>query len=375
MGNMSVLIKPASGSCNLKCRYCFYLDEMNNRQEQNYGMMSFETLKNIIEKTIKVSDNEATFSFQGGEPTLRGLPFFQEVIRLEKKHNPRNIKINNSIQINGVDLSDEFLDFFKKNNFLVGISLDGTKHTHDKERIDSYGNPTYDRVILTIEKLRKKGIMYNVLTVVNGRTAKIPNRIYEFYKKMQIRYMQFIPCIPPINDFKKVNSFTLNKADYATFLISLFDLWYKDYKAGNYVSIPQFESYVMLLSGQIPLVCGFSGVCSLQTVIEANGDVFPCDFYVLDGYKLGNINQDDFTIVDEVRKQKGFVEKSITLKAKCYKCKFLNLCRGGCRRYREPLDKENINIFCQAYEIFFKHSFEKLIEIANELNNAKTGLK
>lgn len=366
MGNINVLIKPSSSMCNIRCKYCFYRDEAENRETKSFGFMKLDTLEEVIKKSIEFCDTECTIAYQGGEPTMSGLDFFKKSIEFQNKYNTRNIKINNAIQTNGVNLSDEFIQFLKDNNFLVGISLDGIKQTHDCFRVDCEGNGTYKRVVDTIKKFNEIGVEYNVLTVVNAKTAKNIEKIYKSYKELGVQYMQFIPCLNPLDEPKERYEHTLNSKEHANFLKKLFDMWYKDVTTGNEIHVEEFENYVGMLMGRHPGICGMSGICSNQFVVESDGSVYPCDFYALDQYKIGNMITDSISDIDNKRKEIKFVEESLTLSSKCPKCKYIYMCRGGCKRQRTVKDKDGVNKYrlCEAYYEFFDYSITRLKKLA-----------
>lgn len=359
MPNIHVLIKPSSGLCNMRCKYCFYYDETQNREIESYGFMSEETLEQVIKKTIEYSDTACTIAYQGGEPTLRGLDFFKKSIEFQEKYNTKNIAISNAIQTNGYCLDREWAQFLKENHFLVGISLDGFEYSHDYFRVDSKGEGTFKRVLESIELLREYGVEFNILTVVNSVTAKKITQIYKFFKEQGFDYLQFIPCLNPLGKEDERFPFTLTPKAYSQFLRTLFDLWYNDLQQGHLIHIQQFEEYAHMLLLMQPNVCGMSGICSRQNVIEADGEVYPCDFYVLDEYRLGNLNQVSFEEIDAKRKEIQFVEQSIEPHEDCKVCKYGPICRGGCRRHRNPK-----NHFCTAYYEFFDYTLERLEKVA-----------
>lgn len=359
MPNINLLIKPASGLCNMQCKYCFYHDETQNREAPSYGFMTEETLEAVIGKALSFSDTACSFLFQGGEPLLRGLDFFKKAIALQKRYNTKGLLVSNAIQTNGISLDGEWAKFLKENHFLVGVSLDGTAFTHDSFRIDGKGEGTFGRVMRGIEALKEHGADFNILTVVNALTAKKIPQIYEFYKRNGYAYLQFIPCLNPLGKDGERFSYTLTPKSYGHFLKTLFDLWYNDLKNGNRVHIQQFEEYVKMLLLMPPEVCGMSGICSCQNVVEADGEVYPCDFYVLDEYRLGNLNSVSFEEIDEKRREIRFIEESAQIHEDCKNCKYASICRGGCRRHRVPK-----NYFCTAYYDFFDYTIHRLEEVA-----------
>ena len=363
--SLSVLIKPASGQCNMNCLYCFYNDESQKREIENFGFMTNETLKNVIRTTIFKADDAITYAFQGGEPTLRGLDFFKKLIEYEKQYNKNNIKVFNSIQTNASLLNDEWCEFFKENCFLVGVSLDGTEEIHNKYRKFKGEKSSYSSVMKGIECLEKHGVDYNILTVVNKDVAGNIDMIYKYYKKKGWKYQQYIECV---EDFEKAElKYSPTPKEYGDFLIKIFDLWYEDLKNNRQPFIRQFENYIGILLGYLPESCGQRGICGIQYVVEADGSVYPCDFYMLDEYCIGNFNENRLEEIDENRKKIGFIEDSRNISSACTKCDFFDLCRGGCRRNKSMRESDYINYYCEGYKMFFKHSRRKLEEIADSL--------
>ena len=255
MPPIQLLIKPASGSCNLRCRYCFYEDEMSLRSTANYGIMSRETLEAVVEKSLAYADRSCGFTFQGGEPTLAGLDFFRELMRLEEKHNRKGVQISNAIQTNGFGLDEAWAAFFAESHFLVGVSLDGNKYTHDACRVGPDGGGTFEVVMKTIALFERFSVEYNILTVVNRATAERADKIYAFYAKNHFQYQQYIACLDPMGEPAGGRDYSLTPERYGDFLIRLFDLWYLDLQKGRQPYIRQFENCVALLLGYEPESC------------------------------------------------------------------------------------------------------------------------
>ncbi len=359
---INVMLKPASGSCNLRCRYCFYADIQGNRETKNYGMMSVATLEAIVKKTLAYERRECTIAFQGGEPTLAGLDFFRELIRIQKEYNVNGVKISNALQTNGIGLDDEWAEFFVKNNFLVGLSLDGMQGKHDMFRVHADGSGTFDEVLKTAAVFDAHKVEYNILTVVNSKTAQNIKRTYEFFKKHGFLYQQYIPCLEPFTDTSK-HDYSLTPHLYATFLKDLFDLWYDDISKHNFIYIRYFENLLGMINGYPPESCGMAGHCMAQNVIEADGSVFPCDFYMLDEYKIGNLVTDCFEEIEANRHKIKFIENSYKVEEECKGCKWLQICRGGCRREREDGGLLILNRHCEAYKEFFDYAYKRLASI------------
>lgn len=359
------MIKPVSGLCNMKCEYCFYVDEMKNRKQALCGMMQDDVMESVIKKTLSFATTGCTFIFQGGEPTLVGLDFYRKWLACEKQYNKKNIEIYHTIQTNGLLLDGQWCDFFRENKFLVGLSLDGIEPTHDAYRKDVHGDGTYLKIFDAAMELQKAGVEFNILTVVNRTTAPNIRKIYESYKKQNFSWQQYIACLPPLNENPKEIEYYITPEQYGDFLIELFTLWERDVWSGKQPYIRQFENYVGILLGIMPESCEQRGVCAFQMVVEADGSVYPCDFYVLDEYKLGNLLVDDFGDIDNRRNESDFVKRSYNHTESCLNCKYHFICRGGCYRNRTQIGSEQgLNYFCEGYRKFFDCCLPNLIKIA-----------
>ena len=366
MPALSLLIKPASGNCNMRCRYCFYADELDNREIRSYGKMSVDTMHTIVDKAMEYGDYECTIAFQGGEPTLAGLDFYRDLVAYVTAHeNPKKLKIHYALQTNGYLINEEWAAFLGENHFLVGVSLDGLKEIHDRYRLDAAGKGTYQRVISAIRLLEKHQVEYNILTVVTAATARNGQKIYNYFKKNHFGYQQYIECLDPIGEEPGQHEYSLTPEKYGEFLKSMFDAWYLDMRSGTYVYNRYFENLMMIMAGQQPESCNMRGVCGNQWVFEADGSVYPCDFYALDQWRLGNIQENSFEEMDEKRDGLGFIQWSMRQQEDCQKCRWFGLCRNGCRRNREPVTAEhtNRNYFCKSYQMFFEYAYPRLEEI------------
>lgn len=373
MPSLSLLIKPASGSCNVRCRYCFYADEQQNRSTPSFGMMSEDTLETLIRKALSYANQSCTFGFQGGEPTLRGIEFFQRTIELQKKYNVHGTRVANAIQTNGILIDERWARFLHDNHFLVGLSLDGTKDLHDENRVDPEGRGTYGRVLHAAQLLAAHQVDFNVLTVVTGKAASSITKTYNFFRRSNLLYQQYIPCLDSLDSQRGSSQYSLTPAQYAVFLKTLFDLWYRDITAGNFIYIRYFENLVGMLMGYPPESCGLSGQCTVQYVIEADGSVYPCDFYCLDEWKLGMVQEDDFPGLAQKERARAFISASLKKPEQCDSCHYRFICRGGCRRDREDFQSKRLveNYFCSAYKEFFAYALPRLQEIAHVLSRAQ----
>ena len=341
------MIKPASSICNMRCKYCFYHSLAESRESFSYGIMTQSTAENLIIKALDFCDGGSIyFAFQGGEPLFAGKEFFINFVSMVNKHNTKGCKIYYNLQTNGTLIDQEWADFFAENKFLLGLSLDGDQDAN-RFRLDRDLNYTFPTVKAAMDLLKERGVDFNVLIVSTGYTADHIESVYKYFKSQDVKFLQFIPCLRPFGD-KSESDLYMTVSQYSSFLIKLFNLYVKDYVKGEYVSIRQFDNYVRLFWGEHAEQCGMNGFCSRQFVIESNGNVYPCDFYCLDEWLLGNVNSDDFTQLASAQKADEFTRGSFSISSKCKACPYVRLCRGGgCKRSKEDRD------YCQAYQQFF----------------------
>lgn len=341
------MIKPASSLCNLSCEYCFYRDVSEHREHMGFGVMSKDTARVLIEKALKYADGEGVaFAFQGGEPTLAGLEYFEYFTQTVSELNIKKSPVYYSMQTNGTVLDEKWADFLRENNFLVGLSLDGDVEAN-KFRKKPGGDSSFYTVLDAARLLEKHKVEFNILTVLTGYCAENIERIYSFFRFQRFGYLQFIPCLRPFGSTEKSELY-MTADQYADFLIKLFNLYVKDYVRHQYVSIRQFDNWVRLYLGQPTEQCGIRGHCSHQFVSEANGNIYPCDFYCTDEYLLGNITDSDFTEMEHSEIAVNFIKESLTMPERCKECKLYPICRGGgCKRTQQSED------YCKAYKKFF----------------------
>ena len=351
MPPLSLLIKPAAGLCQYRCRYCFYEDVLSHREKPRSAVMKTDVLEALVRKALSYGEGSVTFSFQGGEPTLAGLDFYRALIRLQRKYR-KGARIFNCIQTNGGLIDDEWAGFLAENRFLVGLSMDGTRETHDEYRRDADGNGTFSQTEAAARLLSRHGVDFNILCVVNRLTASRPEETYEALRPY--RFLQFIPCIDGFDGNGPF--FAPSAEEFGAFLIKTFDLYRRDILAGQYVSVRSFDNYIQILNGRRPESCAMTGRCACYFVIDADGSAYPCDFYVLDSWRLGNIQSDSFGSMLDSPRAKEFVASSVYMRPECRKCPHYALCRGGCRRDREPFDefgRPGKNRYCEGFRVFF----------------------
>jgi uncharacterized protein len=333
-------------------------------------MMTEETLEAIIKKALSFSSGNCTFGFQGGEPTLAGLDFFKTVVSLQKTYNRNNISIKNTVQTNGLLIDDEWAAFFAENGFLIGVSIDGNADLHDLYRRDATGNGTFSKVMKCVETLNRHNVDFNVLTVVTSETARKIKDVYRFFLENGLVYQQYIPCLDPIGEPRGRHAYSLMPGLYARFLKKLFDLWYIDLTEGRFVYIRYFENLAGILLGLNAESCDMNGTCAVQYAIEADGSVYPCDFYMLEEYQIGNINTDSINTIDQNRERIGFIQKYAQLPEKCQNCQWLKLCRNGCRRNRNT---SGLNDYCSAYQEFFPYMLPRMQKLLDKRCGQRSG--
>lgn len=364
MRHVNLLIKPASGLCNLRCKYCFYHDLAKNRQEKQ-SVMSRDTADVLIDKALCEAEREVTFSFQGGEPTLAGLDFFRYFVLRVKEKAERGLSVRYAIQTNGMLIDDEWAEFLAEHKFLVGLSLDGTPEMNNMHRVDASGAGTHKGIMSAVRSLERAGTDFNILTVVTANTARHARSVYTWMKKQGFRYLQFIACLDPLGQERGLHKYALTPEKYGVFLCELFDLWYDDWKRGDYVSIRLFDDYVHIAAGMGGGSCATSGECGGYLIIESDGSAYPCDFYVTDGWRLGSILNSGITELLECSRNREFIAQSAEAPQECRECTYFWICRSGCRRDRQlPEGGLGANYLCPSFKKLFGHAMPRILEMA-----------
>ena len=374
MPYINLLIKPASSLCNMRCRYCFYADEAANRELPSMGVMTAATAETMIARALEAAgfDGGVGFTFQGGEPTMAGLAYFRDFVACVERLNRQHIPVSYGIQTNGLAIDAEWAEFLAKHGFLVGVSVDGDKAVHDEFRVDAAGKGTWARVQKNLALLQKAGADCNLLCVVTRRCAKSAVRCYHAMQKTGVQFLQFIPCLDPLGEARGGQPWSLTAQDYGAFLCALFDEWYRDWKTGHYTSVRLFDDYVHLAMGLPSGTCATSGSCGNYFVVEGDGGIYPCDFYVLDEWKLGNVADTSFTALRDAPLTRQFLQDGLHHPQPCKACEWRALCNGGCKR--DWVTDENgarQNYFCAAFRQFFAHAAPRLREIAEAEKRAR----
>ncbi len=369
-----VMVKPAGPACNLACEYCYYLEKSALVKEDGSGsLMSNELLERFVRDYITSQvDRRVLFTWHGGEPLLRPLSFYRRAVELQKKY-AGGRQVDNCIQTNGTLLTDEWCEFLRENNFLVGISVDGGALFHDTFRRDKQGRPTFERVMRSIEMLRRHGVEYNAMAVVNRLNADYPEDFYRFFKQMDCRYIQFAPIVEPMRDpatgRMTVIPSSVSPQQWGEFLCRLFDEWVKE-DVGKFF-IRHFDDVLANWVGVTPGLCILAKTCGQAGVMEHNGDVYSCDHFVFPEYKLGNIRNKTLTEMMWSPKQFRFGQsKQTSLPRQCKRCRYLRICNGECPKNRlsQSVDGEpGLNYLCEGYYRFFEHTAPFMERMAREI--------
>ncbi|MCL2421303.1 MAG: SPASM domain-containing protein [Defluviitaleaceae bacterium] len=363
MKRLIVLIKPASSLCDMGCHYCFYNDVAASRHQASLGIMRREVAAVLIKNVFSVlaTGDHITFAFQGGEPGLAGLDYYLHFINEVKKNAPPKVKVHYALQTNGLMINDGWCAFFKENNFLIGLSLDGDASLHNQNRMDSQGKGTFNRVMDAKRLLDRHDIPYNILCVLTSETARRAKRMWSFILKENIRHIQFIPCLAPLGEEKAIGP-ALTPEKFYRFYTDLFPLWKKEAEKGNVILIRLFEDIASLFLTGRGITCGLSGRCTPQIIVEADGGVYPCDFYVLDAYRVSDLTKYNLQDAFEAVVASGFLEEARPLSAKCSDCAHSQWCKGGCKRMYQAVYGGNCGM-----RLFLDECLHDLLAVARRV--------
>jgi uncharacterized protein len=370
-----LMTKPRGAICNLDCQYCYFLSK-----ERLYPDSSFRMSENLLEEYTRQYIEaqrvpEVTFAWQGGEPTLMGMEFFEMAVRYQQKHKKSGMRIFNSFQTNGVLLDDAWCTFFKANDFLIGLSVDGPRDLHDAYRVDKGGQPTFERVMRGCGFLEKHGVDYNILCTVHAANGDHGLEIYKFFRdELKVNFVQFIPIVERANEtgFQEGSSVTersVTAEQYGQFLIDIFDEWVQHDVGRVYVQI--FDVALAAWSGQRPGLCIFEETCGAALALEHNGDVYSCDHFVEPNYRLGNLQFVPLADLVGSKQQWEFGQaKKSTLPQYCRNCEVRFVCNGGCPKDRfthTPDGEPGLNYLCAGFRAFFNHINRPMRMMAAEL--------
>ncbi len=365
-----VMLKPAGSLCNLACKYCYYLEKQKLYPLDKSKVISDALLEEFIKQYIEAQTMpQVLFTWHGGETLMRPISFYKHALELQKRY-AYGRQIDNCIQTNGTMLTDEWCEFFKENNFLVGVSIDGPQEFHDEYRRTRSGKPSWHEVMKGIRLLQKHGVEWNALAVINDFNADYPKEFYHFFKDLGCRYIQFTPVVerivkradgltlaPGMQEGGEVTDFSVTPEQWGNFLCTLYDEWVKQDVGEIFIQL--FDATLANWAGVPPGVCSMSGECGHAAVMEFNGDVYSCDHFVYPEYRLGNIRQQTLTGLMYSDRQRNFGKlKTGTLTRQCRECRFLFACHGECpknRFVRDVYGNPGHNYLCAGYRKFFEH--------------------
>ncbi len=362
----SLLIKPVSALCNLGCSYCFYLDrEADPYKSLPERTMSSETLERLVDTYLFYSYPNSVFAFQGGEPTLAGLGFFEKLIELQKRFGRSGQAVSNALQTNAMVIDENWAQLFHEYNWLLGVSLDGPREVHDLYRLNRGGEGTWKRVIQSIEMLQKNEVEFNILCVLSQDSIEKPKELYRFFKSLGVDNVQYIP----LSEFHRDGTpmpFTITPEQYGRFLCETFDLWWGDRRKFR---IRFFDNLAEALAGVTPGSCTMREACDSYVVVEHNGDVYPCDFFVERDWKLGNLMLDSWPEIARRKRRHEFAVNKLIPHSQCEQCEWLSICRRGCPKFRHARRRrfEDLDYFCPAYKMAYAKCVEPLREEVTKL--------
>ncbi|MCI1549454.1 MAG: anaerobic sulfatase-maturation protein [Prevotella sp.] len=365
-----VMLKPAGSLCNLACKYCYYLEKGNLYKQYKDRVISDELLEKFVKDYIESQTlPQVLFTWHGGETLMRPISFYKKALELETRY-AGGRQIDNCIQTNGTLLTDEWCEFFKENNFLVGVSIDGPQEFHDEYRRTRSGKPSFQKVMNGIRLLNKHGVEWNALAVINDFNADYPLDFYHFFKDIHCKYIQFTPIVerivnrtdgltlaPGMQEQGKLADFSITAEQWGNFLCTIFDEWVREDVGDYYIQL--FDATLANWSGVAPGICDMARECGHAAVMEFNGDVYCCDHFVYPEYKLGNLHEKTLTEILYSKRQQDFGKaKYKSLPRQCRECEFLFACNGECPKNRFLKDKYGefgLNYLCKGYYRFFKH--------------------
>ncbi len=380
-----IMTKPIGPICNLDCKYCFYLEKENLYPDNANWKMAGEVLESYIHQYIEAqSVPVVSFAWQGGEPTLLGVDYFRQVVELQKKY-ANGKRIENTFQTNGVLLNDAWGEFLAESKFLVGLSIDGPRELHDRYRVDKSGQPTFERVMRGLGYLKKHGVEFNTLTVVESHNSHYPLEVYRFLKEVGSGFMQFIAIVeriapqpdpaglvlisPSYQGRAELSEWSVEAVPYGKFLCAIFDEWVRHDVGRYYVQI--FDVALESWLGMQPNLCIFRETCGEAMAIEHNGDLYSCDHYVYPENKLGNILARPLeSLVNSPQQRQFGLHKRNALPRYCRQCDVRFACNGECPKHRfirTPDGEEGLNYLCAGYKLFFKHIDPYMRFMAEEL--------
>jgi uncharacterized protein len=367
MRPFTLLIKPAGPDCNIACRYCFYSGKTALFGKGKHRMGG-DVLDKLVSSYVKLGFPSSSFAWQGGEPTLMGLDFYKKVVKLQQACGADGQIVTNALQTNGILLDEQWCRFLAEYKFLVGISLDGPKEYHDYYRRSPSGKGTFDEVMAAIENCRRHKVEFNILVLVSNRNVEAADELFDFFREHKIKYLQFVQCVEQDPATGRIAEFGITAKQYGDFLCRIFDRW-AEYGPDK-ISIRTFDSILSYLMAGEHSICTFRPQCNDYIVVEHNGDVFCCDFFVEDRWRLGNILEAPIEQLAADKRKREFSRLKTGISNKCLICRHLDICRGGCLKDRIVTegDYKAASYFCDGYKRFFDYALPRFSQIAAGLS-------
>jgi uncharacterized protein len=362
----SLLVKPASADCNLDCTYCFYKGKYKLYPEEKSRRMSTTTLEVLIKSYMATNQPQYAFSWQGGEPLLMGHDFFKRVTDFQIKFGRSGASVANAVQTNAILISDQLAQHFRQYKFLLGVSLDGPAELHDKYRCYSNGVGSHSQVMSGLDTLRRYGVKTNVLTLVNSLNARHPSQIYQYLINIGVFFHQYIPCVE-FDNAGLLQPYALSPKLWGEFLCGIFDLWYPN-DVGK-ISVRYFDSLLIYLATGKYNICHMGRNCNNYLLVEHNGDIYPCDFFVEPQLKIGNICEDSWKDVVLKNEYQHFSRSKSNWIEECDNCNYLSVCSADCLKFRLRGGSNAFqkSLLCKGYKQFFRHALPKLEKLAKNV--------
>lgn len=354
--DFQVFVKPVGASCNLACRYCYYLGKHWLHADNATARMPADLLEEYIRQHLAAAPEPTVrFSWHGGEPTLAGVGYFRKIVALQHRHRRSGQRIENGIQTNGILVDEEWCQFLSGEGFAVGLSLDGPQAVHDRYRLTREGEPTFERVMRGYELLQRHGVACDILCVVGAHNCEHPVEVYEFFREIGAQYLTFLPLVEQRPE-GGVSEASVRPAAWGAFLCTVFEKW----RGGDVgrIGVQLFDEAARTATGQEHGLCIFRKTCGDVPVVEHNGDYYPCDHFVDPAYRLGNIRERSLVELLESPEQRAFGRAKLeSLPRQCLVCEVREMCNGGCPkdRFAKAADgEEGLNYLCEGYRRFFR---------------------
>jgi len=352
----------------MRCTYCFYQRPGDPYRSEGRHVMNDLTVRTMIADYMQSAGRSAAFGWQGGEPLLAGLDFFEKVVEYQQKFGLSGQLVSNNLQTNGLLLNEEWARFFRKYNFFLGVSLDGPEKDHLPYRHALNKESSYRQTLQGIGTLKKYGVEFSILAVVNDVTVRKPRELYQFFLRKGLTSLQFIPCVEVDGATGALKDYSVGAAPYGDFLCTLFDAWYNNGRP--LASIRLFENILAIYLGREAEICAFKDQCDSYVVIEYNGDVYPCDFFVEDSWRLGNLLVTPISELVNNQQAKAFHRGKAEQTSGCDTCAWNVICHCGCQHYRLAGGK---NYLCEAYRAFFSYTEERFQRLKERLAQGHDG--